>query len=454
MWTVRRAALEFTVKSVDQVSVRDNSLLPRVAVTMRGGLLPLLLCRLAFAPPPSTYISNHVDLFHAISNYKYGEATGANIMPPGGLIELQSGYYAGSEHPYATETTVYSMENLPLSIACDTMAFCAFDGLNSMRIIEVYGTSPDPTTKPGVLVLHALRFSNGFTAKGDGGALYISGGAFVSVVSCQFVDNWAFDGGAIYVGTEESVLDVYVGLFEGNACSQKFYRDDIYSYEEATVTLHPTCPPGYRGTSSFLGEVATFHVDASVSVAGPRGTYEAVCVPCELSFGGTVGKCDMCPNGTIGLGYGLGCVGCGPGRFNPVVNSTSFADCRECSPGTANKAQGAAMCGRCGKGSFANKPVNATACVQCSAGTYLDRGGAVGNTSCVDCGVNSVSSIGSISEDNCTLCGEGGILSDKRTSCARGDDAMLIDLGSGASLRPGVLHTLAAVAFMGAAVGY
>jgi len=130
---------------------------------------------------------------------------------------------------------MFYLYNLCGNIMCaDDDQSCLLDGSGSRIVMVVHGTSGS------VLELRSLVIINGYHA-GDGGGLYIIGGAQVSLVVCSIQRNEVTsEGGGIYVVTSDTVVDLYGVSFSGNTASD---GADIYRHS-GTVTVYSECSAG------------------------------------------------------------------------------------------------------------------------------------------------------------------------------------------------------------------
>ena len=117
-------------------------------------------------------------------------------------------------------------------------------------------------------------------------------------------------------------VDVFGTLFSGNTANSR--GDDIYN--DATVTIHSTCPAGYEGSSAAQGGALDTFTYNSHSISGPL-------------FSFTDFPCTVCPAGGYSASPGSDCVAC-PAGTTLADEGTSAAlhdaveDCDVCPAGT------------------------------------------------------------------------------------------------------------------------
>ncbi|KAJ6252885.1 insulin-like growth factor binding protein [Anaeramoeba flamelloides] len=149
------------------------------------------------------------------------------------------------------------------------------------------------------------------------------------------------------------------------------------------------------------------------------------CFPCSKGqYQNQTGQtqCLTCPSGSYQNEKGQSeCIECATGTFNPDSGSTSIDNCIQCGEGQYQDQQGQSECLICLAGSYQNE-TGQIGCYQCSEGEYQDQNGQTqcfncrpgsyqnetGQSECLKCTYGTFNpDYGSISIDNCTLCGHG-----------------------------------------------
>jgi hypothetical protein len=112
-------------------------------------------------------------------------------------------------------------------------------------------------TGAGTLLLRALTFQDGNSGGNSGGGVVIQSGAIVTIELCVFSNCRAtyssYGGGAIYVASSATTVNVYGTSFNGNTAASG-NGDDIYVYS-GTITIHNTCPSPYSSNTPAQGEI-------------------------------------------------------------------------------------------------------------------------------------------------------------------------------------------------------
>jgi predicted outer membrane repeat protein len=189
-------------------------------------------------------------LFNTVSNadFDWIDNTGNSIMANGDTTILAVGSYKGSEGTCADSDSMLYTDDLNGEVKCvEDNASCVLDGENARRGMTVYGTGS------GTLILRALTFDKGYA--GYGGGVWIVNGAILDFELLVFSNNRAtsssFGGGAIYVGSENTV-NIYGTSFNGNIADSG-NGDDINGYG-GTITIHNTCPSPYSSNTPIQGK--------------------------------------------------------------------------------------------------------------------------------------------------------------------------------------------------------
>ena len=109
------------------------------------------------------------------------------------------------------------------------------------------------------------------------------------------------------------------------------------------------------------------------------------------------------------------CLPCRAGTYQMSIGVVSEAGCIPCKPGTFSSITGATACTRCGPGKFsaAVGSSSSSECISCPAGSVS----ALNTTACWVCQTGNTS-IGSVSERNCTICVAGIFLNGTGASSA------------------------------------
>ena len=189
-------------------------------------------------------------LFNTVSNGVYGgHNTGNSIMANGDTAVLAVGTYKCSEGTCASSYTLLFTEDLNGEVKCvEDNASCVLDGENARRVMLVDGTGS------GTLILRALTFNKGYLDRGGG--VFIYSGAVVDLKLCIFSNNRATSshvgGGAIYVESSGTIVNVYGTSFNGNTADSG-NGDDIYRHS-GTITIHNTCPSPYSSNTPTQGK--------------------------------------------------------------------------------------------------------------------------------------------------------------------------------------------------------
>ena len=154
-----------------------------------------------------------------------------------------------------------STSDLNGEVMCvDNLAICVLHGENSKRGMDVYGTGSGTLT----LILRALTFKEGEAIYGGGILIRLS--AIVNIELCVFSNcraTWSnFGGGAIYVTSSGTTVNVYGTSFNGNTAASgnggDIYRSTYggtYGEGSPTITIHNTCPSPYSSNTPIEGEI-------------------------------------------------------------------------------------------------------------------------------------------------------------------------------------------------------
>jgi hypothetical protein len=196
-------------------------------------------------------------LFNTVSNYVgSGYNTGNSIMANGDTAILAAGSYKGSEGTCADSESMLSTDDLNGEVKCvEDNASCVLDGENARRGMYVKGTGS------GTLILRALTFDKGYRDGGSGGGVYIQSGAIVDFELCIFSNNRAtssdYGGGAIFVRSSGTIVNIYGTSFSGNTADSgdgdDFYVDSLFGLS-ATVTIYNTCPSPHSSNTPIQGK--------------------------------------------------------------------------------------------------------------------------------------------------------------------------------------------------------
>ena len=211
-------------------------------------------------------VSNMVQLFHTISNGGSGFQQGRyHIMASGSTAELVAGVYKcnipslhdGIARCADDNYGILYSQDLFGEVKCEEDdASCILDAEEERRGMIVHGTSI------GTLTFRALAFVNGEASFGGGVA--IEGGAIVTIELCVFSNcraTWSsLGGGAIYVHSSGTTVNVYGTSFNGNTAASG-NGDDIYK-NIGTITIHNTCPSPFSSNTPIQGEMIMRFVQA------------------------------------------------------------------------------------------------------------------------------------------------------------------------------------------------
>jgi predicted outer membrane repeat protein len=198
-------------------------------------------------------MDNMNGLFNTVSSYAgFSYNTGNSIMANGDTAILADGLYKCSEGTCAASTLMLYTDNLNGEIKCvEDNASCVLDGENEREVMTVQGTGS------GTLILRALTFDKGYTNMGGG--VWIEDDAIVDLELIVFSNNRAtsslYGGGAIYVQSSGTTVNIYGTSFNGNTADSG-NGDDIYRYD-GTITIHNTCPSPYSSNTPIQGKTRT-----------------------------------------------------------------------------------------------------------------------------------------------------------------------------------------------------
>ena len=238
--------------------------------------------------------------FNAVSSL--GSNTGNNIISNGDTVELATGIYECNESGSncASSYVMLDLDDLSGSIECTSdSADCVIDGQSSRGVIKVHGTGSNSLT------IRALTFLNG--RAGRGGGAFIEDAAAVNVVLCFFSNCRAtesnYGGGAIILSGTSTAVNLYATQFTGNTAATGNGHDTYNHKDQATITIHDTCPSPYSSNTPTQGT--------------PLHTF------------GTV-------NGDVFSFTGCAFYLCSPGQGNPSLGTTSDS-CEICSKGEAER---------------------------------------------------------------------------------------------------------------------
>jgi predicted outer membrane repeat protein len=185
-------------------------------------------------------------LFNTLSNKQYADNTGNSIMANGDTVILADGSYKCSQGTCARFDTMLYTDDLNGEVKCvEDNASCVLDGENARRGMRVDGTGSV------TLILRALTFDKGYAY--NGGGVYITNGAIVDLELCIFSNNRAtYGGGAIFVSSRETSVNIYGTNFNGNTADSG-NGNDIYS-DGSTITIHNICPSPFSSNTPIQGK--------------------------------------------------------------------------------------------------------------------------------------------------------------------------------------------------------
>ena len=194
-------------------------------------------------------------LFNTVSNDNTNaDNTGNSIMSNGDTVVIAVGSYKCSEGTCA-HSTEYGMlwtGDLWGAVVCEEdNASCVLDGELTTRGMAVEGTGS------GIFVIRAILFKDGVSW--SGGGVLIRNSAIVTIELCIFSNNRATDsyygGGAIYVQSSGTSVNVFSTSFSGNTADTG-NGDDIYNRDNAgTITIYNTCPSPYSSKTPIQGKM-------------------------------------------------------------------------------------------------------------------------------------------------------------------------------------------------------
>jgi predicted outer membrane repeat protein len=197
-------------------------------------------------------VSDMNGLFNTVSNYaSSGANTGNSIMANGDTAILAVGLYKCSDGTCAHSIIMLYTYDLNGEVKCvEDNASCVLDGENARRGMYVWGTGS------GTLILRSLTFDKG--SAGTGGGVHIAQNAIVDLELCIFSNNRAtgsYGGGAIYVASSGTTVNIYGTSFNGNTADFGS-GDDIYSDSDGspTIIIHNTCPSPYSSNTPIQGK--------------------------------------------------------------------------------------------------------------------------------------------------------------------------------------------------------
>jgi predicted outer membrane repeat protein len=205
-------------------------------------------------------------LFNTVSNAVYiGCNTGNSIMANGDTAILAFGPYKCSEGTCADSYEMLIAEHLYGEVKCvEDNASCVLDGENARRLMTVSGTGSR------TLILRALTFDKGHYGY-SGGGIFIGSDSIMDLELLVFSNNRAtsssYGGGAIYVSSSGTNVNVYSTSFYGNTAvsgnGDDIYRDsyaaDSYAADdddsdEPIITIHNICPSPYSSNTPIQGK--------------------------------------------------------------------------------------------------------------------------------------------------------------------------------------------------------
>ena len=191
-------------------------------------------------------------LFNTVSNYadmRYADNTGNSIMSNGDTSVLAIGVYKCSGGTCSDSSNMLKTDGLNGKVKClEDDASCALNGEGTRKGMEVWGTGA------GTLTLRALTF-HGETIW-EGGGVHIRDGAKVTIELCVFSNcrstrSSDYGGGAIFVHSSGTTVNVYGTTFNGNTAATG-NGDDIYR-DSGAITIHNTCPSPYSSNTPSQG---------------------------------------------------------------------------------------------------------------------------------------------------------------------------------------------------------
>lgn len=307
------------------------------------------------------------------------------------------------------------------------------------NILQAYWSSSIMTTSYSGFLFTKGDSTDSSCCGGKGGAIYLSGGAVVTIARCCFTYNSATKGGAIYAAS--GMIFFYGAYFVDNAASTSF-GDDIYE-EVAIVVINDGCPASFRGPAS-QGDP----LDTSGSIVGDKFAFSClnICEAGKYSNQGNTGECTDCPLGRflpdtenddplihdeesdynntclsgmyatyVNLGAAVHdeCMACGAGKYSPGTAGI----CTDCPAGKYLTDEGSlgamsrdahdsvADCLDRDEGKYAPGSRMAT-CVDCGAGRYSPTKGNNEPSDCLECALGSASDV-TVRTNACAWCVSG-----------------------------------------------
>lgn len=136
-------------------------------------------------------------------------------------------------------------------------------GINIQKDVTIKGAGKELTIIDAKGLDNIFRISDGYTVtlkdltlkNGDtcaGGAVYVDSAATLNAINCNFKDNKAFEGGAIYNAGTTSVTNC---LFENNEAKPNDSGGAIYTQYGSSLTVTGSTFTGNRDTSDHGGAV-------------------------------------------------------------------------------------------------------------------------------------------------------------------------------------------------------
>eukprot|EP00520_Triparma_pacifica_P008937 CAMPEP_0118666010 /NCGR_PEP_ID=MMETSP0785-20121206/18966_1 /TAXON_ID=91992 /ORGANISM="Bolidomonas pacifica, Strain CCMP 1866" /LENGTH=4927 /DNA_ID=CAMNT_0006560251 /DNA_START=40 /DNA_END=14819 /DNA_ORIENTATION=- len=403
-------------------------------------------------------VTTMTDVFDKVSNYfQVGTNTGASIMSNGETTFMGAGEYKCTEGTCAlTGHMMLWLCDLYGSIECtNDSADCVLDAQSSRRAIAVDGTGG------AILTLRALTFQNGLQSYGGGALIRL--GSMIDIKLCVFINCRATDnnlhpgGGAIWLQTSSTTVNFYATRFSGNIAVSGNGNDIYNDKNEATITVHDTCPSPYSSRTSTQGSA----LDISGTIGGssftyfcyhvcPGGQYNptlgddpTACASCgagEYSGPGSI-SCALCPAGkhvsdaTTSI-ESSACINCASGKYSGPSSDTCTAcaggkiltksdtsvessACTSCATGE-HSGPASVSCSACAAGTFITNPAvssASSACTPCTGGSYS----ATSSTTCMDCSAGKSLAVAATGDESiaCSPCIEGSYTSEAgMTSCS------------------------------------
>jgi hypothetical protein len=178
-----------------------------------------------------------------------GTDSATSVMTNGDTAIMAVGSYKCTEGTCASSNSMLIIRLLYGDLKCaEDNASCILDGENSRRVLFIQG---------GRLTIRAITFSNGEVSTSYGAGVYIYDDAEVDIELCVFsycrTTSSSYGGGAIYVFSSGTSVNVYGTVFNGNTAVSRT-GGDIFM-EGGTITIHNTCPSPYSSNTPIQGKM-------------------------------------------------------------------------------------------------------------------------------------------------------------------------------------------------------